>query len=154
MKTSIKYILLYFLTCLCYGCIEEIDLQTEAEFESVLVVEATVTNELKHQKVLVSRTYKLEEERLADESNAVVKVIGDGVTYNFYQSESGIYLSESTFSAQPNTEYYLEITSTDGTIYKSTLKTLTKETQLDDLFFHYSRNYSPLVKGNQYDTTK
>jgi hypothetical protein len=40
------------------SCVEEIPLEAES-FESILIVEATVTNENKRQEILLSRSYTL-----------------------------------------------------------------------------------------------
>jgi len=140
MKLYSQYILM-FVSIITFSCVEEIDLITETEFESALVVEATITNELIQQKVLLSRSFRLEANEPSPESNANVKVIdGNSISYNFQETEPGIYLSVNTFVAQPNLDYYLEVTTSDGKLYKSTTTQLTQQTQMDDLFFERGFN--------------
>ncbi|NNK28284.1 MAG: DUF4249 domain-containing protein, partial [Flavobacteriaceae bacterium] len=120
-----------------YGCVEEIDLRTEIqeEYESALVIEATLTNEMKNQVILLSRVYLLEEEGPSPEFNAQVRVLdGNGNSYQFQQVFPGRYESESIFAAQPNTVYELEINTSDGGSYGSSMEELTNETQINDLY--------------------
>ena len=137
---TIWHCLLCVLFVFNVSCLEEIDLQTETAFESAIVVEATLTNELIQQKVLLSRTYKLEEEGPTQLNGATVKVVGGGSTYVFYESQSGVYLSNTVFAAQSSIEYQLEISTPNGSNYISTLKTLTQETQIEELFFERGFN--------------
>ncbi len=115
------------------SCIDPFEFENET-FESALVIEATITNELKHQEILLSRSYQFEEEGPNPETNAEVKIIGGNVSYLFQEVEPGKYLSEYPFSAIPNTEYQLFITTGNGRSYTSTPTQLTQGTQIDDLY--------------------
>ena len=140
MKRGFTCINKYFvLTLLCISCVEQIDLKTETEFESVLVIEATITNEFKQQKVKLSRTFRLEED-IIFEIGASVKLIADENEILFEESEPGIYLSNSEFSAQQNIDYHLEITTSDGKQYGSTVMQLTSETPIGDLYVERGLN--------------
>ena len=140
MKKRITYIV---VSCflLVFSCIEEIDLKTEVEFESAIVIEATITNEIKTQIIFLSRAYLLEEQGPSPESNAQVNVIGaNGTSYQFQETESGRYASTIQFAAEPNTEYQLEITTSDGMFYGSSKEVLTNVTQIDDLYIERGFN--------------
>ena len=52
-----RYILSICICISILGCVEEIDLQSETALESnsIVVIEATITNELKHQQVKLSK---------------------------------------------------------------------------------------------------
>jgi len=118
-----------------YSCVEEINLITETEFESVLVVEATITNELKQQEILLSRSFRLEAEGPSPESNASVKILdNNGNTHSFQETELGIYLSLNEFAAQPDIDYHLEIITSSGKMYGSSIKQLSAPTTMDDLY--------------------
>jgi len=140
MKNSIAYILILgFLLVL--SCVEEIDLKTEVTFESALVIEATITNEVKNQVIYLSRAYPLDEQEPLLESNAEVNVIDtNGTAYQFLETESGKYVSIVQFSAEPNTEYQLDITTIDGRSYGSSKEVLTSITQIDDLYVERNLN--------------
>lgn len=139
MKTKNIICTLLFLLSF-YSCVEEIDLITETNFESAIVIEATITNELKFQEIKLSRTYALEEEGPNTESGASVKVIFSGGEYNFIETEPGIYKSNIAFAAQQNIDYKLEVQSSDGSQYSSTTMQLTQQTQIDDLYFERGFN--------------
>ena len=124
------------LFCLCvvgsffFGCIEPFDAEL-SNFESAIVVEATITNELKQQQVFITRTS--EEDGPSTVSNAKVRVIGGGTTFVFEEADSGLYMSSQVFAAQPNTSYQLQITTQEGRTYSSNAVLLPPSTQLDAL---------------------
>ena len=154
MKKYKLYVLVGVIITL--GCVEEIDVIIEDDFESSLVVEATITNQNKIQEVLLSRTYKLDQEGPVTESNANVKVLGNnGTEYSFEESEPGKYESVIQFAAQPEIEYSISITTQDGKMYGSNEMTLTHETPMDELFFERGFNENGIegvsVFVNSYD---
>ncbi|WP_290700683.1 DUF4249 domain-containing protein [Lacinutrix sp.] len=125
--TLINFILLPF------SCREEIALETET-FESVLVVEATITNELKRQEVKISRTFLLEDSEQILENNADVSVTDStGNSFSFSQNTDSVYVSDIAFEALPDIEYTLVINTADGKTYSSNQQTLTPISQIDNL---------------------
>ena len=62
MKNRKTYYIAFFITIilLLKACIEPFEVETKS-FESALVIEATIINELKHQEITLSRTFKFEE---------------------------------------------------------------------------------------------
>lgn len=136
MKRKVTYTkFLYSLMLLSlFSCIDEIPIEQES-FESLLVVEATITNENKIQEVLVSRTFKFGDSIPSQESGASVKVIDDMMnTYSFSEVSSGKYQSQVAFAAEPNRNYTLFIETSDGRSYSSSEAKLTTETNIDDLY--------------------
>lgn len=115
------------------GCTEPFEPQTSEAFESTLVVEATITNEMKHQRVFMTRTFTFEQENPLPESNANVRVVGGGVTFTFSETSPGIYESPHAFAAQANTIYQLLITTQSDRTYSSTEIVLTGATQIEEL---------------------
>ncbi len=115
------------------GCVKEIDLNTE-NFESALVIDAVITNELKTQEIALSRTYKFEESEPNPEIDAKVEVIEGNTAYQFEELEPGKYVSVIEFSAISNKEYTLHITTSNGRSYISTPTFLTQETEMDNLY--------------------
>lgn len=120
MKLILKYIYLLFLTSIMYGCIETFEYETKV-FESALVVEASISNEFKLQKIKLSRTHKLKEEtNINTETGATVEVTDDqGNTFSFNELSPGEYTSNSPFAAVQNRSYRLMITTSDNKSYSS-----------------------------------
>ena len=115
------------------SCTEEIDFKTES-FESALVIDATITNELKHQEVILSRTYAFEEEATNPETNAEVRIASDNGEFIFQEIENGKYVSNTAFKAESNTNYSLKVTTNNGQLYSSSPMQLTQATQIDQLY--------------------
>lgn len=117
-------ILLSLLTILFSGCTETYPLLTNT-YEEIIVVEATLTNELKKQEIKITKTSKFEDEGVQVEKGAKVIVKDDQNHEYVFEENNGIYVSQSEFEAVSGTNYTLEITTTDGKIYQSTPQTLT-----------------------------
>ena len=117
------------------SCTEPYEIET-VDFESVLVVESTITNEVKPQVVKLSKTSRLEDPEILIVNNATVTVsASNGDNYSFYwDSESDNYLSEQPFSAAPNTSYILKIVTSDGKRYSSTAVTLPPSVEIGELY--------------------
>ena len=94
-----------------------------------IVVEATITNEMKQQQVFLTRTFEFEAEADA-ESNANVRVIAGSVTFNFEETDPGVYVSTQAFAAQANTTYQLRIETQDDRTYRSDATMLPPATQI------------------------
>jgi hypothetical protein len=132
-KRMIKQMMLLFLMAVsAFSCTEQYALQT-TDFEDALVVEATITNELKQQEIKLSRTYRFEEEGPTFESGAAVKIVaGDGTEYSFHES-GGKYVSDDPFEAIPGNTYRLQIITSQGKTYNSTTETLTTVNNMEDV---------------------
>ena len=137
-KTNFFTILLV-LVCVCTSCIDEIDFETET-FESALVIEATITDEFKNQEVLLSRTFKFEEDGPNPELNANVRIESDNGTFTFQEMEDGKYVSTETFATQANINYQLLVTTSDGRSYSSAQTQSTSTTQIDDVYAERETN--------------
>ncbi|MEO1013036.1 MAG: DUF4249 domain-containing protein, partial [Bacteroidota bacterium] len=119
---------------LLLGCVEEFVPKTRT-FESALVIEATITNELKLQEILLSRTFRFESNVPNPESGAAVRILDDaGNEYAFGETDTGRYVSRTEFTAQPNRKYTLEVTTTDGREYASEPTQLTQASTIEDLY--------------------
>lgn len=105
------------------SCVEEIEIDTEvtatSNIEDILVVEATFTNELKQQQVILQRGSSFGGGGLSIVQNASVRLEDNaGNIISFFQSEPGTFLSEISFQAIANTGYTLQI-EVDGKTYRS-----------------------------------
>lgn len=131
-NSSIKILLQLLLILSIVSCTEPYSLQTNS-FESVIVIEAILTNEVKFQEVKLSRSFRLEENESDLESGAVVKIIGtDGSVYDFTEID-GIYKSVVPFQALPDVYYKLNIVTANGNNYVSNIEKLTTNTPLQDI---------------------
>ncbi len=115
------------------SCIEPFDVEFE-DFESVIVLEATITDAQEQQRVFLTRTFEFKDDGPFPESNADVRVV-DGAenTFVFEETIPGVYISNQAFAAHPNTDYQLHVETQDGRFYSSDVMTLTQATQIDQL---------------------
>ncbi len=129
-----QIILFILLGLLSTTCTEEIDIDDQLSFEDAIVVEATITNELKYQQIKITRTFKFEDDGPKAESNADVKIVDSANnTFIFTEQAPGVYLSNINFKAQLNTDYQLMIT-TEGRSYTTLQSQLSNPTQIDQLY--------------------
>jgi len=102
-------------------------------FEDALVIEATITNELKKQQIKISRTYQFEDAGPVFETGANVYIKDEtGNQYRFTEQD-GIYESISEFQAIPGKEYQLFITTADGREYTSTREILSTVNEIESI---------------------
>lgn len=133
-KREHHLILFLIIAIISNSCTDPFDIKT-ITFESSLVIEATITNELKYQEINLSRTFKLEDNGPSSESNANVKIIDDIQNiYNFHETDSGKYVSNKEFSALANRNYQLKIVTNKGDSYSSQLTQLTNISKIDEVY--------------------
>lgn len=140
LKSFIKkehYGLFSILICICIlvsftSCVEDTTIETDS-FENLLVINASISNEMKQHEVLLTRSYRFQDSPEM-ETGADVKIIGNGVEYNFNEVEDGRYISQEQFSAGLNVEYQLKITTKNGNKYSSTSQKLAAVTEIDKLY--------------------
>ena len=135
MKNRKTYYIAFAITIALFlkACIEPFEVET-ATFENALVIEATITNELKHQEIILSKTFKFEENGPLGETGATVIIKDDtGNTYPFQESSNGKYISSSKFKAEPNKAYQLFVTTKDNKEYTSKTAQITGVTQIDNI---------------------
>jgi hypothetical protein len=154
-----SFVIINCITALISGCTEPIDISETENFEDALVIEATITNELKFQKINLTRTFKFEDDGPKAESNADVKIV-DGFhnTFNFIEQDSGVYMSNIKFEANQNTDYQLFIKTENGKEYSSNSIQLTNITQMDSLYasreINDLGNESMTIFVNSFDATQ
>lgn len=137
MKNFLKYkFSLLLLTCtLLFSCVEQIDIKSISTVERSLVVECLITDELKTQEVILTKTFSFEEDKPMPETNASITVVGDNSkAYNFREISPGNYISDTPFLAEPNVSYHLEIQTNDGTNYISKRTVLTQKTKIEKVY--------------------
>lgn len=118
MRHSIIYLI--FSVMIFQGCTEPYSPATET-FEDLLVVEASISNELKKQQLKLSRTYTFEATKPEIVTGADVSISDEGGNeYLFhYNAQDSLYYSTTPFQAVPETKYTLHITTENGTTYVS-----------------------------------
>lgn len=142
IKPSKKYTSLWpmAILLLVIGCVEPFEFETET-FESALVVDVTVTNEVKQQQVRLSRTYMLDAEGPVMESNAQIRIEEtEGLVYEFSEIAPGLYGSDIEFGAQVGKEYVLKITLSNGRRYISAPQKTPQVAQIDDVYAQRTTN--------------
>ena len=151
----IKSLLLLFIVC-NLSCTEPYVLQSDV-YQNLLVVEATLTNELKHHEVKLTRTSRLNESQPEIETGAFVRIIGDdGSSYAFEEIDN-LYKSENEFQAQPGILYKLVIETSTGKTYSSNLEKLPTSTPIESVIPFVENNNDGIrgvaIKVNSYDPT-
>jgi len=129
LNSILCYLILFIFLC---SCTEQYALQTNT-FENALVIEATITNELKKQEIKITRTYRLEEEVPTIETGATVTVTDNENNEYIFELINGVYVSQTEFQAVPNRKYRLNITTDQGKSYYSTLQTLTTVNEIQSI---------------------
>lgn len=135
MRKKYTYILAQLIIVLTFvGCTEPFAIKNQT-YEDVLVVEAIITNELKHQEVRLTRATQLTDNTEIYEKNALVWIeTGNKDTYHFSENEQGEYLSDVEFKAVSDITYKLFITTSDGKQYESKEEYLAPETEIENLY--------------------
>lgn len=116
------------------GCIDEFIPEIN-DFEDALVVEATITDQMKLQTIYLNRTYGFGDEIPVAEINAQVEVVeGNGNSHSFQESEPGVYTSVNPFRAEQGMGYQLKITTQNGNSFSSDEMVLPSISSMDDLY--------------------
>ncbi|WP_282162539.1 DUF4249 domain-containing protein [Ulvibacterium marinum] len=103
--------------------------------DSLLVVDATITNELKTHEIFLSRSSQGNEESQV-ESNATVRIVDDSQRqFPFTETEPGTYVSDVMFEAEPDRSYRLLISTASGREYASSPTVLPPQTaEITDVY--------------------
>ncbi|WP_395054457.1 DUF4249 domain-containing protein [Flavobacterium sp.] len=134
MKKSLlnTILIITLFSFLFFSCTDPYVLRTD-NYEEAVVIEATITNELKNQEIKVSKTYKFEENGPTLIDDAVVTVTdSDGTVFEF-EYDSGRYISISPFQAETGKQYKLLVITDNGRSYTSTNETLTTVNPIQDV---------------------
>jgi hypothetical protein len=130
-----KYLYIFLITILyasIVSCTTPYSYQTNT-FEDAIVIEATITNELKKQEIKLSRTYKFEEDGPIFETEADVYITDNLENQYSFEEVDQKYISTSEFQALPDRNYQLHITTKDGRSYSSTNEKLTTVNEIETL---------------------
>lgn len=120
-----------FLFVTVTSCTEPYALQTFND-EKTLVIEATITNQFKNHRILISRSYNLQETSKTHEVGATVYIKDSNNTIYTFDEKTDFYESTTAFAILPNIEYELFVNTTDGITYKSSVEKLSSEVPFID----------------------
>lgn len=116
------------------SCVETVELEDQST-PDLLVIEASLTDELKTQQVRLTRSFGFEADSVPPETRAQVAVeTSQGENYAFRHSGNGVYVSEIEFAVEPGRTYELVIAAADGAIYRSTPEELSGTARIDNLY--------------------
>ena len=144
LKTyNIKFVIAFAMIMIFGGCTEPFTPEIPIQ-ESILVIEARVTNKQENHEVILSRSGQ-EGDVQIPERGATVSVLGsDQQQYTFSETQAGIYVSNLSFAASPGVSYQLLITTTDGSTYQSDETLLPASSQIDRVYAQRSTTDSGL----------
>tara|TARA_R110002051_G_scaffold269806_1_gene330064 strand:- start:32050 stop:33273 length:1224 start_codon:yes stop_codon:yes gene_type:complete len=135
-----KFIKIIRVTCfigcslLFLNCIDPFEVEA-TEFNSALVIEGTITDQVETQRILVSRTFPLDTILMTGLSSAQVNVVdSDGGVFSFSEETTGVYESTSPFAAIQGVTYTLKVETADGKSYTSEETTVPAKTSVDNLY--------------------
>lgn len=115
------------------GCVEEIDFKIE-NFERILVIEGTITNENKKHEILLSNSFRFEDQGPTMESGALVQLLVNNTpTYTFIENSPGKYVSNQAFEALQGIDYTLFVKTQDGREFSSSAEQLPPVAEIQEV---------------------
>ncbi|OQD43151.1 hypothetical protein BUL40_08675 [Croceivirga radicis] len=122
MKTIYKYkvvrgLLLGIGVCII-SCTEPFE-ASSLDFEDMLIVEASITDELKQHDIRISRSYQIDSTNVNVSGASVYIENQNGVKTNFFEVKEGLYRSSTPFKPLKGNSYRLFITDERGISYTS-----------------------------------
>ncbi len=151
-----KYLNIILIILSFTSCVEQFEIADELPdniAESILVVEATITDVMEVQKVFLKRASSLGQVNLQEydynpnlrefppedltnyEENAAVLIVDDvGGQYTFSESAPGTYISNSAFAVELGREYQLQIATSKNEELISDFKSVPGKSQINDLY--------------------
>lgn len=120
-----KNIFLIILSVLIFAsCERESEWPTDQGTLPDIVVEAMLTNEIKHHEVILSLPVSSANENPVMVSNALIDIINNSIVYSFSEDPAnpGHYFSDSAFAGIPGQTYELYFKSSAGRVWAATDK--------------------------------
>ncbi|NTW32867.1 MAG: DUF4249 domain-containing protein [Bacteroidetes bacterium] len=134
MKT-LKYIFICLVILSAYSCQEEIDLNLKDEKFSRLVVDGFFSDEFQKQTIYLSKTTNYSKNEPAPKVSGAIVSVSDGInTFNFSETEPGIYQTDS-IAGEVGKTYNLSI-NYDGKTYNAESK-MNPVTKIDSIRLVY-----------------
>ncbi|MGJ8593449.1 MAG: DUF4249 domain-containing protein [Aquaticitalea sp.] len=128
-----QLIFLIVASAMLFTCTESYNLKSKNS-ESLLIIEATITDEFKSQEIKLSKTFSIDSGVPNEVSNALVWIEAeDGMRFDFEESQPGLYTSVEMFQAEAGQHYTMHTRLSDGTSYVSTTELLPPSSQIESL---------------------
>lgn len=137
---DLTYLIIALSNFMIISCIEEVDIENFSDSdinpEEILIVEATITDELVNQKIKLSFGGSFTDSSpVRFENNAEIEVVdSDGNVFSFFDSGEGNYFSEIPFAIQQNRSYQLHISTSNGSEYKSSIVENVSRSIIDSVY--------------------
>ena len=154
MKLNYKYLLLAsILTFSIYGCIDELNIDTE-ERRNILVVEGGITSDFGPHQITLTKSAKygsILEDNITREENATVWLrneLGDQVFLT--EGSSGTYFTPANFKAKVGSDYTLSITLANGERYVSSKERVVPVPEIDSVVVVWKKQ--PSLSDIQFDS--
>jgi hypothetical protein len=135
-----KPIFLLFIICTLFKCIEPFSPNIE-KFESLLVVDALITDENSPNYVKISRTEQKANQAAVKVTGAQVTITDDlGTSTNLTEKADGLYKTDSlTFRGEAGRTYTLHINTSDGTEYRSDACLMYPVQDIDSIYYKFDQ---------------
>ncbi|AWX46144.1 hypothetical protein HME9304_03176 [Flagellimonas maritima] len=114
------------------GCTEPFE-APEEDFEDILVIDALITSQEKHQEIYISNTF-LFGSTVQTENGASVSISDDmGNNFVFSEAEPGTYISDATFGVQSGVSYTLSINTSNGNSFRAGPLLISQDAELEGI---------------------
>jgi len=135
-QNLLKPAILLIFVCIFITCIDPFTTDLK-KFESLLVIDALVTDENSSYTVRLSRTNKTQFSEISMLTGALVSILDDtGVSAFLHEAGNGVYKTDSLqFLGKPGRSYKINIATTDGNEYESEFSFMYPVDQIDRIYF-------------------
>lgn len=130
--TKIVAVLVIGIGLLIASCTEPFIAPT-LEFEDLLIIDASITDELKQHDIRLSRSYQEDSTNVNISSAKVYIKDNNGNQLDFFEVKEGLYRSNDAFRALPGMEYQLFVTDEKGEEYLSDKVMLPEKATVDNV---------------------
>lgn len=125
-----------FLLVCFHACVVPYDFEVISE-PNALVIDATLTNEVKAHLVKLSFAENLDSTSFRSVSGASVSFIQAGESIRLIEMEGGIYRTDSSFFGVPGQSYQLEVVLSNGQQFRSEEVTMPRPVEIDSVYGRY-----------------
>ncbi len=111
MKNTINILIVAFIAIFAFSACEKTVELDPKQTDALIVIEGLVTNELKRHEIKISQTVPFNVDGVTPRvSNASVQVSdNEGNTWNYSETDKGLYVSDTPFSGKVGNVYSMEI---------------------------------------------
>ena len=117
------------------SCVERYNIEVTGGAEKILVVNASLTDEVKAHFAKISYSFPIDQSEGTTVSGASVWIEDDeGIRTSMLETSPGHYLTDSSFAGEVGKSYVLHITTSDGEKFISSEETLTASPPIDSIY--------------------